>query len=217
MRETLAFIRKQPALIHALAGGTVFTFWAWGLMWWTPSFLVRSHQMSLGDAGSALAWINGVGGTSVLLATAWLMGRLRKRDARLVPWLTALFTVLGTLPSIVAYTTESTRLAIAMLWIFIPLSYLNIGPTFSLVQNLVPPGMRAQISAVLLFVANIANLVLAPQLVGIASDALAPAYGIESLRYALIPITLTGFWAAWHYWAVAKDLRPGMLRAGAAP
>ena len=52
---TLRFTGKQPALLHTLMGAAVYTLWAWGLMWWTPSYLVRSHHMSLGDAGSTLS------------------------------------------------------------------------------------------------------------------------------------------------------------------
>ena len=66
----------------------------------------------------------------------------------------------------------------------------------------------------MLFTSNIANLVIAPQVVGLASDSLAPAYGAESLRHALIPLAFAGFWAAWHYWLCAKHLVGGLKRAG---
>jgi sulfite exporter TauE/SafE len=91
------------------------------------------------------------------------------------------------------------------------LSYCTFGPIFALVQNLVPAGMRSQASALLLFLANIANLVIAPQAVGIISDALAPRFGAESLRLALFPLTLSGFWAAWHFWIVARRSSPQAL------
>jgi hypothetical protein len=91
-----------------------------------------------------------------------------------------------------------------MLWVFIPLSYCTFGPIFALVQNAVPAEMRSQAVALLLFFANIANLVIAPQVVGLISDALAPRYGAESLRIALLPLTLCGFWAAAHFWIVAR-------------
>jgi hypothetical protein len=78
---------------------------------------------------------------------------------------------------------------------------------FALLQNLVPASMRAQAVAVMLFCANIANLVIAPQAVGLASDLLRPLYGAESLRHVLIPMAFVGFWAAWHYWRCAKYLR----------
>jgi hypothetical protein len=74
--------------------------------------------------------------------------------------------------------------------------------------------MRAQTVAIMLFTSNIANLVIAPQVVGFASDSLAFAYGAESLRDALIPLAFVGFWAAWHYWRCAKYLVAGLTRAG---
>ena len=163
--------------------------------------------MVLGDAGGALSLMHGIGGTAVLLSTMLLMGPLGKRDPRLVPWFVAASIVFGTIPSIIAYCVPSTRTALLMLWLFIPLSYAPFGPTFALLQNLVPASMRAQAVAVMLFCANIANLVIAPQAVGFASDWLHPVYGAESLRHVLIPMAFTGFWAAWHYWRCAKYLR----------
>ncbi len=207
LRDTLRFTRVQPALLHTWLGAGIYTLWSWGLMWWTPSFLVRSHHMALGEAGGALSLMHGIGGTTVLLLTMLLMGPLGKRDPRLVPWFVGASIVIGTIPSIVAYSVSSTPMALLMMWIFIPLSYAPFGPTFALLQNLVPASMRAQAVAVMLFCANIANLVLAPQLVGFASDRLQPIYGAESLRYALIPLAFTGFWAAWHYWRCAKTMR----------
>jgi hypothetical protein len=88
------------------------------------------------------------------------------------------------------------------------------GPTFALVQNLVPASMRAQAVALLLFCANVANLIVAPQVVGIASDLLAPHYGTESLRTALVPLTFVGFWAALHFWMCSRHMVAGLARAG---
>jgi hypothetical protein len=69
--------------------------------------------------------------------------------------------------------------------------------------------MRAQTVAILLFTANVANLILAPQLIGLASDALAGPLGGngQSLRVALLALAPTGFWAAYHYWAAARSIR----------
>lgn len=210
----LKFTRHQPALLHGLAGGTLFTLWAWGLLWWSPSFLVRSHHMSLGAAGGALSLVHGIGGTTLLLLTSVLMGRLANRDARAVPWFLAVVTVIATVPSIFAFTVDSRPVALAMFWLFIPLSYALFGPTFALAQNLVPASMRAQSVALLLFCANVANLIVAPQVVGIASDLLAPHYGTESLRIALIPLTFVGFWAAFHFWMCSRYMVAGLARAG---
>jgi hypothetical protein len=68
--------------------------------------------------------------------------------------------------------------------------------------------MRAQAFALVLFVANVANLVIAPQLIGFASDLLAAriASPSESLRYALVASAFTGVWAAWHYYAAGRSM-----------
>jgi hypothetical protein len=139
-----------------------------------------------------------------------VMAALAKRDVRVVPRFTALVIAVATIPSIIAHVTRSTELALAMLWIFIPLSYAPFGPTFALLQNLTPASMRAQSAAIMLLLANVANLVIAPQLIGFASDRLAPVYGADSLRIALIPLAFTGFWGAWHYLRCAAHLRQGL-------
>jgi hypothetical protein len=78
--------------------------------------------------------------------------------------------------------------------------------------------MRGLTCALLLFGANVANLALAPQLIGILSDQLALHFGAgtESLRWALMLNTLTGFWAAYHFWAAGRDIRTDLQRAEAA-
>jgi hypothetical protein len=214
LAQTLRFIVRQPALLHALAAATVYTLWSWGLMWWTPSYLVRSHHMTVGAAGGALSLMHGIGGTAVLLLTTVVMGRFAKHDARWVPWYMAASILIATIPSVIAYVAASRDLALSMLWIFIPLSYAPFGPTFALMQNLVPASMRAQTVAIMLLTANVANLVVAPQAVGLASDLMAPSYGADSLRHALVPLAFVGFWAAWHYLLCAKHLRSGLQRAG---
>jgi hypothetical protein len=101
-----------------------------------------------------------------------------------------------------------------MLWLFVPLSYAPIGPCFALVQNLVPAPMRSKVVGLFLLMTTVGNLVIAPQLVGIASDLLAPHYGADSLQMALLPLSLVGFWAASHFWMCSVNLEAGLIRAG---
>jgi predicted MFS family arabinose efflux permease len=217
-RRTLDYTFRHPTLAHCLIGGAVFTLWSWGLMWWTPSYLVRSHHLTVGAAGDIFSLINGIGGTLALIATSVVLPFIEKRGPKAVPLFTALVIAAGIAPSFIAFYTSSATLAVTMLWIFIPLSYCTFGPIFALVQNLAPADMRAQAAAFLLFLANIANLVVAPQLVGIVSDALAPRFGSESLRLALLPLALCGFWAAAHFLIVARRTSaPAAPAAPAAP
>jgi hypothetical protein len=76
------------------------------------------------------------------------------------------------------------------------------------VQNLSPPKMRALFMAISLLMANVANLVIAPQGVGLLSDWLGGTHGpsAESLRTALLVLAPSGFWAAWHFWRAARTV-----------
>ena len=75
--------------------------------------------------------------------------------------------------------------------------------------------MRAMFCAAVLFVANIFNLVVAPQAVGFLSDWFAPGHiaNAASLRLALLCLAPTGFWATFHYFWSARRLVQDQERA----
>lgn len=212
----VAFAWRSVGLRHMMLMSFAFPLWAWGLLWWMAPYLSRSHGMTVGEAGNALALMHGVGGTAVLIGSIWLMRWYEHRDPRLPLWFAAGSVILGTVPSIVAVCTHSSGLAIAMLWIFVASTYASFGPTFATLQNMAPAPMRAQVAAIALFLTNFANLVVAPLVIGLASDLLHPAYGAESLRMALIPLAALGFWGAYHFYAAAKHLSDALARAGTA-
>lgn len=212
--ETVRFILRQRSAFHLLVGGSVATFWSWGLMWWTPTFLVRSHHMTVGEAGAVLGQMHLIAGTLGTLLAGWLMARRAAADPRHIVRLLGWVTALTTIPSIFVYWVSSQTAVVALLWIFVPAVYFYIGPILGLLQNVVPANMRATTCAVLLFTANIANLVIAPQLVGLMSDWFAASFdaGPESLRWALLVVAPTGFWAAYHLWRSGVTIREDEAR-----
>jgi MFS family permease len=213
--ETLRFVARTPAAIHLLVGGALATFWSWGLMWWTPAFLQRSHHMTIGQAGGLLGTLHLIAGTSSTLLTALLMGQRAAADPRYVTRLLAWVMALATVPSVLLYWVVSQSAATLLLWIFVPAVYFYIGPILGLLQNVTPANMRATVCALLLFTANIANLLLAPQIIGWLSDWFAASLGAgaESLRWALLLLAPTGLWAAWHLWAAGRTIREDEARA----
>ena len=213
--DTLRFLGRQRSAVHLLLGGAVATFWSWGLMWWTPAFLQRSHHMTVGQAGGLLGRMHLIAGTASTLLTALLMGQRTAADPRYVTRLLAWLAAVATVPSIMLYRAESETAATALLWIFVPAVYFYIGPILGLLQNVTPANMRATVCAILLFAANIANLLLAPQLIGWLSDWFAASFGagVESLRWALLALAPTGLWAAWHLWTAGRTIREDEARA----
>jgi MFS family permease len=212
---TLRFIAGQRSAVHLLIGGSVATFWSWGLMWWTPAFLQRSHHLSVGQAGQLLGPMHLIAGTASTLLAGWLVAQRAAADPRYVTRLLGWVTALTTVPSLLLYWVVSERAAVLLLWVFVPAVYFYIGPILGLLQNVVPAHMRATTCAILLFFANVANLLLAPQLIGALSDWFASSFGAgtESLRWALLWLAPTGFWAAWHLWRSGRTIREDAARA----
>ena len=143
LADTVWFITRQRSAVQLLLGGSVATFWSWGLMWWTPTFLQRSHHMTVGQAGQLLGLMHLIAGTAGTLLAALLMARRAAADPRYVTRLLGWVTALTTIPSIALYWVQSREVATVLLWVFVPAVYFYIGPILGLLQNVIPAGMRA--------------------------------------------------------------------------
>jgi len=215
LKETMRFCLSQRSAVHVMMGSGVAALWGWGLMWFIPTFLQRTYQIDVGAAGAIVGPIHLVMGIGASLLTAWILGRPSYTDPRKIVYLLGGVTAVATVPGIIAIYTHNLTLATVSLWLFIPGIYFYIGPAFALGQNLAPPKMRAMFSAIALLVANVFNLIVAPQGVGWLSDYFAGPAGPDaaSLRSALLILAPTGFWAAFHYFMAAKTIVEDQKRA----
>jgi len=213
--DSLRFLWRQKAAFHVVMGAGVCALWGWGLVWFTPTFLMRTYNLNVGEAGAVTGHIHLVGGIVATAGTAWILSRPSMADPRRVVWLLAAGVGLTTIPSFVAYWTQSLWIAKSMFWIFIPAIYFYIGPCMGLMQNLAPPRMRAMFTAWSLVAGNVFNLIIAPQGVGLLSDWFAGSHGADagSLRLALLVLAPTGFWAAFHFCMAARTVVADQKRA----
>ncbi|MBV9911769.1 MAG: MFS transporter [Sinobacteraceae bacterium] len=214
--ESLRFLWRQRAAFHVIMGSGVCSLWGWGLIWWTPTFLMRTYGLDVGAAGAVTGHIHLIGGVLASLGTAWLFGRPMMLDPRRVCWVLAAGVALATIPSFVAYWTHSLLLSRAMFWLFIPAIYFYIGPCMALVQNLAACHMRSLFAAWSGLCGNVFNLIVAPQLVGILSDAYAGGHATDaaSLRFGLLILAPTGFWAAYHLLLAGRTIIEDQKTAG---
>jgi len=107
------------------------------------------------------------------------------------PWATTAHMVtavafLLALPCFVL-AVQAKALWLAFILFLIPtgLNLVWLGPVITAVQHLVAPAQRSTASACFLFVNNLIGLGLGTWYFGAVSDALAPRFGAESLRYAI--------------------------------
>ena len=214
-KETWRFFWKQKAAFHVVMGGGLCALWGWGLMYWTPAFLMRTFSLNVGKASDFTANIHLIGGSVATIATAWYLSRPSMSDPRRVVWLMAGIIGLATIPSFIAYWTHTLVITKIMFWLFIPAIYFYIGPCFGLLNNLAPCHMRSMFIAVSLLVANVFNLIVAPKLIGFLSNWFAGAHANDaaSLRMAMLILAPSGFWAAYHLYLASKTIVADQKRA----
>lgn len=200
------FMGSTPTLRHLAAGATLASFVGYGVVLWLPAFLIRSHGLQSGQIGTALAFLFGVLGGIGTYVGGQLADRLGKRDIRWNLWVVSC-AFLVSLPFVVsAYLAANISTATLLSIVPALLGGFYLGPSFALNQSLVSVRMRSVASAILLFIINIIGLGLGPQTVGVLSDFFQPRYGAESLRYALLCLSLVNVLTACHYFLAGRTL-----------
>jgi MFS family permease len=201
LMDALVHIWRDKQLFFVMIGGATISTWGWGMLFWTPTFYVRTYNFSVAEGGALLGTVHLVGGTAATFLIAYVMHRLSHRDFRFQIWTVASMITLAAAVSIAAYATTDQGLSIICLWIFAPVLYMYSGPTYGLINNLSPPHLRAKVVAIFLFLTTLGNLVFAPTIIGYISDIFA-SFGADetkSLRYSLVLFAPLGLVAGMLY------------------
>jgi predicted MFS family arabinose efflux permease len=200
---------------HVVIGSSLAGFVGYGFVLWMPSFLMRSHGLSPSEVGFTLALMAGIIGGLGTFTAGRLTDVLARRDQRWRAWVVAAGKA-GYVPFLAAvFLVDDFWLALALYTVPAFFGGFYLAPTFSLIQSLVTLRMRALASSITLFILNIIGLGFGPQLVGVMSDLFAPAYGVESLRMALLVLTFLNLWCALHYLLAARTLNADLENVAA--
>jgi MFS family permease len=205
--QTLKIMIAIRSLRHIMIGCTLVVFVGYGTTYWNGVFFRRIHGLSPGEAGTLLALIGGIIGGVGTFFGGWLADRLARRDKRAYVWLTSLVKI-AIAPFVFWFYLENDLVTLSFLLAFIAfLGGFYLSVSFAMTQTLLPPASRALGAAILLFCINIIGLGLGPFMVGVLSDYFSGQYGDQSLRYALISVSLINIWGAWHYFRAGRYLR----------
>ena len=211
--ETVRFLKRRPAFLHLSFGAALACFVGYGFIAWFPSFLIRSHHMKTTDVGLWLGLLIGVVGGLGMLAGGLLADKFGTRDTRWSAWIVTAANLIGLPFGAAAYLVNDPYLALGL---FIPpVIAANFwqATTLAQAQSMVRLRMRAQTSAILLFIANIIGLGAGPWAIGWLSDVFMPRFGQDSLRYSLLCFSSIGLWVAWHYYRGGQHLAADLARA----
>ncbi len=207
----LRFLWSLRSFRHLSFAAALHAFYGYGVLAFVPAFMMRVHGMT--DTAELGLWLGAIAGIFSGVGT-FLGGTMgdrlsaRHQDARWYMWFPAWATLISIPFAFSFYLWPEGRVALLLNAPGAILGPTYIGPTFAMTQGLVKLHMRATASAIVLFVISLIGLGLGPQTVGIVSDLLAPTYGVESIRYALLSVVaVCSVWSATHYFLAARTLR----------
>jgi len=168
----IAYIKEHRATFayHHLATALI-SFAAYSSSAWAPTSLVRTYGWSIGRAGLAFGCVVTVFSTLGILAGGWycdLLARRGHRDAHFRAGLTVTLLILPAVVLLPYMPTAETALALLVPICFLSSSMFGVAP--AALQQVVPNEMRAQVSAMYLFVVNIIGLGAGPTVVALLTD-----------------------------------------------
>lgn len=207
LRTVFATLWHRLACRHLTIAQILLLTMGSGLGPWYAAFMMRSHGMGTAELGLWLGVIIGCSGmVGVLLggyvAGNWFAGNERKQLRF------AAVTAMSVVPFFAIFLLAPHRhLALAALIPLFMLLGTLIAPLYSLMQRLVPDNMRATVLAVVMLLASLIGMGLGPLIVGMLSDALAPTTGVDSLRYAMLIMSLVALWTGVHFWRAASTVK----------
>jgi len=203
----------QPSARHLGAGIVLLFTMGLGLAPWYAAFMIRSHGMGTAELGVWLGVIAGVCATSGTLVGGYAAARWYADDERRQMRLAAIVTATLVPCYAVFLLVPGKRAALFALGPLLFMFSALLGPVFALLQQRVPDRMRATALALVMLLANLIGMGLGPQMVGIMSDHLRETVGSDSLRYAMLAMSLISLWAAYHFWKVSQSVRVDLSSA----
>jgi MFS family permease len=178
--------RPAPASLHAVwsyirANGATFlclnvglglvALYGYGKNAWVPTLLIRRHGLTQGQAGLLFGLIVGVSGTAGIVLAGQLADRLRQRgivdaNLRVALWGSALGLVFA-VPFPLAPSAGWAAICLVPVTVFLS-SPFGVAP--AAIQQMMPNTMRAQATALYLFVINLIGMGLGPTAVAVLTE-----------------------------------------------
>jgi predicted MFS family arabinose efflux permease len=177
-------LRKRSA-IALCAGSALIAFGGYASSAFAPAFLMRVHGMSIASVGVQLGLVYGVTGMSGMLLMGWLSGRLSKRDARWPLFLLLILSLVSIPLGVTAYLFAPAEAAVLCIALGNLAATSYLGVVVANLHAVTPAALRAQASAVLLFITAVVGG-FGPVAAGALSDHLTASFGRAALGPALM-------------------------------
>ena len=191
---------------NLMLGGAVLGISSGALGSWAPAYVMRTFGLSATETGASFGAV--AGGVAILgiLGGGFIGGWLAKRGPRIAYNVLASAFVVAMLAQIGSLLTSNYQLFIVLTAISIFLVAFYLAPTYSTIQSAVDPSARSFAAAVTMFFISGVGMASGAFVCGMLSDLFQPYYGADSLKAALLILSLFKLWGAVHYVLVGRHL-----------
>lgn len=189
-----------PSLRVLAIGVGTFNIFGYAAAIWTPAFFMRSHGMSMIEAGSWLGIGSAIGGITGSMASGFVADHMRAYGESWQLRVPAIAFFIAFPVSLISYSLPGGAQVsvgafhipgVALLTIFSSMmSAMWGGPAFGAAARLVSPHQRAQAIAMLVVLVNVIGSGFGPVIGGFVSDGLTGSFGTEALRISLMSMSI---------------------------
>lgn len=172
VRQILRFMRSNwTTFVTHFLGFAALTLYFNGFMAWAPALINRRFELPTGEAGQYLGYIVLVFATAGILAGGWITDWFGRKGYANAPMRTGLIAAIALIPLGLA-----APLMPNLAWTFVvfcPLMFFVSFPwaaAATAIQVVSPGRMRAQISALYLFIVNLTGIGFGPTAVALFTD-----------------------------------------------
>ncbi|MBX3212938.1 MAG: MFS transporter [Labilithrix sp.] len=186
LAEVVKTLLGKPSFWGLTIGAASGSILGYGLMFWLPSFFVRSYGLSLKQVSLFVGGLLFLGGVLGMWIGGVLADRLGAKSPRFYALVPAVAAALAGPAYGLAITMPSLEVGFFLFLVPQILGLVWLGPVLTSIQHLVAPNMRTTASAFFLFVNNLIGIGVGTVFFGALADRLAPRYGADALRYAML-------------------------------
>jgi MFS family permease len=170
MGAVIATLFGKWPVLNMVLGVTLVSMGGYGAGQFVPPYFLRTFHLSYATVGLITGLAAGIGQGIGTLAGGFLTDRLSKWGARWYALVPAIGITIAYPIIWAVYTASSWQMAAALIILPGMFSYTYLGPTFGVVQNMVPTRRRATATAIMFFFLNLIALGGGPPLTGWVID-----------------------------------------------
>jgi len=192
VKDVVAYMRANArTLFSHHVGYALCAMMAYGVAAWIPTFFIRTHGWSAGQAGIYYGIVVVIFGTAGVVAGGWMADKLTSMGYRDGKLRVLLYGAIACVPFTAAYPlVDSATLAMVLIAPSTFFATFSTGAGPAGVQEIMPNQMRGQASAFMIFVVTIIGLGLGPTAIALVTDYVFADDAMLNLSLAVVATTI---------------------------